>query len=77
MELLTFPIITINPSDASGKEGQGAACPPMGSVFLHLSAVLVQLSVHSYYGLNPDSVRKKENLYFFLVYDKHIIFSFI
>jgi hypothetical protein len=26
--VLTFPIITINPSDASGKEGQGAACLP-------------------------------------------------
>ena len=59
-ERLKISIITRNPSDASRKEGQGAAYLPYGLGIFALSAVLVQLSVHSFYGQKPDSVRKKE-----------------
>jgi hypothetical protein len=47
---MTFPIITINPSDASGKEGQGAAYLPyvfsisafIGGIGAIISAFLIR-----------------------------------
>jgi len=53
MERLTFPIIAINPSDASGKRVREQPACPMCPVFLHLSVALVQLSVHSWSAQKP------------------------
>jgi hypothetical protein len=46
MERLTFPIITIIPSVASGKEGQGAAYLPYGfGIFAPIGGIGAIISV--------------------------------